>query len=91
MARDYVQPEMLEDRSYMRRSSFAPKWSLTLLLVIANVVAFVGQSLLARFSPGIIQNSELSIPGLSRGYLWQLLTFQFMHGGILHLLLKYLT
>src|SRR5256885_13824897 len=88
MARDYVQPDMLEDRSYMRRSSFAPKWSMTLLLVIANVVAFVAQSLLARFSPGIIQNSELSIPGLSRGYLWQLLTFQFMHGGILHLLLN---
>jgi len=61
---------------------------MTLLLVIANVVAFMAQSVLTRFFPRIIQYSELSIPGLSNGYIWQLLTFQFMHGGILHLLLN---
>ena len=72
----------------MRRRSFAPRWSMTLLLVIANVVAFMAQSVLTRFFPRIIQYSELSIPGLSNGYIWQLLTFQFMHGGILHLLLN---
>jgi membrane associated rhomboid family serine protease len=72
----------------MRRRSFAPRWSMTLLLVIANVVAFMAQSVLTRLFPRIIQYSELSIPGLSNGYIWQLLTFQFMHGGILHLLLN---
>jgi Uncharacterized membrane protein (homolog of Drosophila rhomboid) len=30
----------------------------------------------------------LSVEGLRHGYVWQLLTFQFMHGGILHLLLN---
>lgn len=30
----------------------------------------------------------LSLAGLQEGYLWQLLTFQFLHGGIFHLLLN---
>src|SRR5207248_3941980 len=88
MARDYVQREMLEDRAYMSRRSFAPRWSMTLLLVIANVVAFVAQSILTGQSSKIIPYSELSIDGLSRGYVWQLLTFQFMHNGPIHLLLN---
>jgi len=77
---------MLEDRTYMRRRSFTPRWSMTLLLVIANVAAFILQSLIANASPQIIRNSGLSVAGLSHGYVWQLLTFQFMHAGWLHLL-----
>ena len=88
MAREYVQVEMLEDRTYMRGRSFAPRWSMTLLLVILNVIAFVVQNLLTKKAPVIIHNSELSIPGLAQGYVWQLLTFQFMHANILHLLLN---
>src|SRR5262249_8623628 len=30
----------------------------------------------------------LSLEGLKHGYVWQLLTFQFMHAGFLHLLLN---
>jgi membrane associated rhomboid family serine protease len=85
---DYVQPDMLEDRVYMRRPSFRPRLSATVLLIIANVVAFFVQSLLyassSRFR--IDDYLPLSLDGLKHGYLWQLLTFQFMHGGVFHLL-----
>src|SRR5438874_1351329 len=85
---DYVQPGMLEDRVYMRRPSFRPRLSATVLLIIANVVAFFVQSLLyassSRFR--IDDYLPLSLDGLKHGYLWQLLTFQFMHGGVFHLL-----
>jgi len=77
---------MLEDRTYMRRRSFTPRWSMTLLLVIANVAAFILQRLVENAWPQIIRNSGLSVTGLSHGYAWQLLTFQFMHAGWLHLL-----
>ena len=79
---------MLEDRTYMRRRSFTPRWSMTLLLVIANIAAFILQSLIASATPKILVNSALSVAGLSHGYVWQLLTFQFMHSGWIHLLLN---
>lgn len=79
---------MLEDRTYMRRPSFAPRWSMTLLLVIANAAAFILQNVVASASPRIIPNLGLSVDGLSHGYVWQLVTFQFMHVNWLHLLLN---
>jgi rhomboid family protein len=79
---------MLEDRTYMRRPSFAPRWSMTLLLVIANAAAFILQNIIASAAPEIIRNSGLSVDGLSHGYVWQLLTFQFMHANWVHLLLN---
>ena len=79
---------MLEDRPYMRRSSFAPRWSLTVLLVIASVLAYIGQVVLFQSwsERKLFGYFALSPEGLAHGYIWQLLTFQFMHGGILHLL-----
>src|SRR5436309_11111422 len=79
---------MLEDRTYMRRRSFTPRWSMTLLLVIANAAAFILQSLIASAAPKMLVNTALSVAGLSHGYVWQLLTFQFMHSGWIHLLLN---
>jgi membrane associated rhomboid family serine protease len=61
---------------------------MTLLLVIANAAAFILQNLLATAAPQVILNSGLSVNGLSHGYVWQLITFQFMHAGWLHLLLN---
>src|SRR5262249_15362538 len=34
---------------------------------------------------GVEKYLSLSVDGLKRGYVWQLITFQFLHGGVLHL------
>jgi membrane associated rhomboid family serine protease len=78
---------MLEDRPYMRRTSFDARRSATVLLLIVNVVAFLAQIAVGAFSHFRLNHYfALSLDGLRHGYVWQLLTFQFMHGGIFHLL-----
>jgi membrane associated rhomboid family serine protease len=73
----------------MRRQPFRIPWSATLVLLIVNVVVFVGQ-LVVRSAWGfdIDRYCALSVDGLRQGYVWQLLTFQFMHANWLHLLLN---
>ncbi|HXI71330.1 MAG TPA: rhomboid family intramembrane serine protease [Verrucomicrobiae bacterium] len=81
---------MIEDRDYMRQPAYhGPRVSLTVALLILNAVVFVIQ-LAASHS---LRGSEiegtyfaLSLEGLRHGYLWQFLTFQFMHAGWMHLL-----
>jgi membrane associated rhomboid family serine protease len=80
---------MLEDRYYMRRPAFRSPWSATVVLLVVNVVAFIIQSIAYRF-PAFPTNYyfALSVEGLRHGFVWQLLTYQVMHGGWLHLLLN---
>ena len=80
---------MLEDRYYMRRPAFKMRWSATMALLVVNVVAFILQSAVERFS-NFPTNAwfALSVEGLRHGYAWQLLTYQLMHGGLLHLVLN---
>jgi membrane associated rhomboid family serine protease len=61
--------------------------SLTLLLVIANVLAFLFQE---KVLPRIADEGyfSLSLWGVEHGYVWQLLTYQFMHGSWPHLILN---
>ena len=40
---------------------------------------------------GLSDYLALSVEGLQKGYIWQILTFQFMHGGIMHIFLNMLT
>jgi membrane associated rhomboid family serine protease len=80
---------MLEDRSYMRPSSFSSGRSAAVILLIANAAAFILQLVLYRYSSiRVDELFALSINGLRHGYVWQLLTFQFMHAGWLHLLVN---
>jgi membrane associated rhomboid family serine protease len=80
---------MLEDRYYMRRPAFGSLWSATVVLLVVNVVAFILQQVLYRFSSIPVDGwFALSVEGLRHGFVWQLLTYQFMHGGWLHLLLN---
>src|SRR5512138_782292 len=80
---------MLEDRPYMRNSLFGPRLSVTAMVLIANVAAFALQwSLLHFFKFPVDHYLALSIEGLRHGYVWQLLTYQFLHGGLIHLLLN---
>jgi membrane associated rhomboid family serine protease len=84
---------MLEDRDYMRQPDYREsRISFTVALLIFNAVIFVAQLLVGRFVPnGLeIENSyfALSLYGLAHGRVWELLTFQFMHGGLMHILLN---
>ncbi|MEO8427776.1 MAG: rhomboid family intramembrane serine protease [Verrucomicrobiota bacterium] len=83
---------MLEDRSYMRQSPYQSRWSASLVLVVANTVVFGLQLITPLISNAgdafIKRYLELSPAGLAGGYVWQLLTFQFLHGGPLHLILN---
>lgn len=84
---------MLENRDYMREPSFKPRWSLTLTLMVVNVVVYcvqlVADVAFPAAGPGLAPPSDvlfaLSFAGLKHGFIWQILTFQFMHGGLLHL------
>jgi membrane associated rhomboid family serine protease len=61
--------------------------SVTIVLIALNVIAYVFQKKILPHlvDPGYL---ELSLWGIAHGYLWQLLTFQFMHGGWIHLILN---
>lgn len=84
---------MLDDRFYMRSQpqhwSGRPVW---LILVILNVAIYAAQLILDLASPElnarIFVYTALSLPGLSHFFVWQLVTFQFLHGGLLHILLN---
>jgi membrane associated rhomboid family serine protease len=75
---------MLEDRDYMRESS-GPRWSATVILLVTNIVVYVLQLTVfpKLFNIGYL---ELSLEGLKHGFVWQLLTFQFLHGSTVHIL-----
>jgi membrane associated rhomboid family serine protease len=61
--------------------------SITLVLVVLNIIAYVFQITIL---PRVLDKGylELSLWGMLHGYFWQLLTYQFMHGGWLHLLIN---
>jgi membrane associated rhomboid family serine protease len=80
---------MLEDRHYMRQPGFRSPWSATMVLLVVNVGAFILQNVLYRFTDFPTNGYfALSVEGLRHGFVWQLLTYQFMHGGWMHLLLN---
>lgn len=78
---------MLEDRDYMREPSYQRRISVTVALLIINAVVFVVECVLLRYPPTFDSNNlfALSLDGLKHGYVWQLITYQFMHAGILHI------
>jgi membrane associated rhomboid family serine protease len=82
---------MLEDREYMRPPAYQePRISFTVALLIVNALVFLAQLLAAQMFLRGAQIEEhyfaLSLDGLKSGYIWQLVTFQFMHAGWLHLI-----
>lgn len=80
---------MLQDRDYMQQP--APRrWTLsaTIVLVALNIIAFCFQNTVLRQFSDSNDYFALSSWGLLHGYVWQLLTYQFMHGGLAHLLLN---
>ena len=82
------QPEFEEQRW---RPNLRLRWSWTLALIAAYAVVLIAELVTARFFP---QNNffndylALSKEGVEQGFVWQLVTYQFMHAGWLHWLLN---
>jgi membrane associated rhomboid family serine protease len=88
---------MIEERDYMRSPSlrWRPAFSVTVILVVANVLIFFLGEVYRNSDPDGFQKFfgyfALSQAGLFHGYLWQLMTFQFLHAGSGHLLFNMVT
>lgn len=77
---------MLDDRSYMRANPHRSAWSSTVILMIAVVACYaVQQAAEASGSLLLRECFMLSTAGLRHGFVWQLVTFQFLHSNFLHL------
>src|SRR5688572_30864838 len=83
---------MLEDRHYMRSESSRTPWrDASMTLIIVSTVIFVIQSIVEFYTRfPIAEYLYLSLPGVARGFLWQFITYQFLHGDVVHLLLNML-
>jgi membrane associated rhomboid family serine protease len=95
---------MLEDRDYMRADyeptpatgfRAGGRFSVTIWLIILNVVVFALQAImpLATAGPGrpplrLETWFALHPLDLLHGAVWQLLTYQFLHGGLMHILVN---
>lgn len=67
--------------------------SFTIALLIVNAVVFLVECAVYGYPLRFPVNPAdsyfaLSVEGLEHGYVWQLLTYQFMHAGVLHILLN---
>jgi membrane associated rhomboid family serine protease len=89
---------MVGDRPYMRDAAFRNRWSVSVWLIVVNTACFTTQlvaPLLAGVNGGgpwpepvLDRYLALHPTDLTRGHVWQLLTFQFLHAGPLHLILN---
>jgi membrane associated rhomboid family serine protease len=81
----------LADRHYMRDDWNRPRLSMSFLVMIVIFAAFVLQQINHVYIQSRVEfDLLLSTDGLKHGHLWQLLTFQFMHGGLMHVLFNLL-
>ena len=83
--------DMLEDRDYVGQAPVRPQWSATVALIVVNALVYLFQYyLLPRIAPEFpFENYfALSLDGLQAGHVWQLLTYQFLHGGFWHIFLN---
>jgi membrane associated rhomboid family serine protease len=78
---------MLDDRQYMR-TPYRPGWSMTTILCVTLVACFFAQMILqgVKGEGWVSEYLALSGDGLAHWRIYQLITFQFLHGGPLHLL-----
>jgi membrane associated rhomboid family serine protease len=62
----------------------------TTLLIIVNAVVFLLQAVFYGYPPDFRQGPPLALRAseLLHGYVWELFTYQFLHGGLLHILLN---
>jgi len=74
----------------MRQPAYhEPRVSFTVALLIVNAAVFLVQLAASNSSGGEEIEGRyfaLSLAGLEQGFVWQLLTFQFMHAGWMHII-----
>ena len=61
--------------------------SAVTLLIIINAAVFLLQ-MVFRGSQQFMELFPLSVNGIRHGYIWQLITYQFLHGSLMHILLN---
>jgi membrane associated rhomboid family serine protease len=77
---------MLEDRDYMRGQSGGVYWSMTAILAAALVAIFGLQCINdAYLRTPVFYWLSLTPECLRQGWIWQLITFQFLHASLWHL------
>ena len=76
----------------MRTPSWESGRGVTFYLLIVTTACFFVQSVVETNWPKFDLEGYffLSVKGLSKGYVWQLLTFQLLHGGVWHLVFNLL-
>jgi membrane associated rhomboid family serine protease len=82
---------MIEDRDYMRQPVYHRfRMSFTVALLTVNAIVFLIECGTCGYPPLFSTNNyfALSVEGLKHGFVWQLLTYQFMHAGLLHILVN---
>ena len=62
-------------------------WSITIWLIVVNCAIFLADVLCGQW---LTRVASLSLDDLRRGWVWQLLTFQFLHAGAWHLIFNML-
>ena len=72
----------------MKSVSFGPAWPATKAILYANGILFVIQSIVEFYFSAVPLATYfyLSAEGIASGYVFQLITYQFLHGGVWHLL-----
>ena len=82
---------MFENRGYAGERMKRPAAPATWILLALNAAVFVFQYYaLPRYAPDYVSDKftetfALSVNGLKAGHLWQLISYQFMHGSLLHI------
>ena len=77
---------MLSDRDYMREEDNGVRLSWTVMLLIALVVVFAADAIAkAYLGLSLQQYGTLSSSVWQKGWVWQLVTFQFLHVDFPHL------
>lgn len=73
----------------MRDDPRGRHWSPTIVILVINVaVFFIEFANGGRSHRAFMEYGAVSLEGLKRGFIWQLLTYQFLHGGLPHLVLN---
>jgi len=83
---------MLDDRQYMR-TPYRPGWSMTAILCVTLAVCYLAQMIVHGFDIDdywVLRWLALSKSGMAHGLVYQLLTYQFLHGSFWHLLMNVL-